>query len=103
MVLYALFKRSAEIGPEGFAGLRVRDCQPISFRPFPSEGFDRTRHTERTAEQSRALRYVRGVEGQMTALWGVSLERYHDGRIHDGERADTNDRGTTSPVRYTVL
>lgn len=28
----------------------------------------------------------------MTALLGVSLERYHDGRIHDGESADSNGR-----------
>lgn len=36
----------------------------------------------------------------MTASLGASLERYHDDRIHDGERADTNGR-ELNPVFVT--
>lgn len=36
----------------------------------------------------------------MTAALGASLERYHDDRIHDGERADTNGR-ELNPVFVT--
>ena len=83
---------SAETGPEDFllaCGLvRKRSHQPAKDGYFRSRGSqDMAEHTaEHTAEQHR------GRRGHMTASLGSSLERCHDDRIHDGERADTNDR-----------
>ncbi len=79
--------RSAETGPEGFAGLRTGP-QKIPPTRRPEQGVLPTHLLSRGPHGGATQRR----RGHMTASLGPSLERCHDDRIHDGERADTNGR-----------